>query len=192
MADLKNLMLEELRKSSLIQTSSIDETEEFLDTGLEKNEDNILAAALAYLDNKGYRRRADNIDFAKNMIMESSEGYDTVIIKQKRVVETDLFEGAGREELQDAMDVCNLETLTAIHTKLERMANRQYEYAVEFVEEIQLEKDRPKGKLGDYVSIENILNEYGGKGWELDRMYGEPKGKGTIRTYLVFKREKMD
>ena len=31
MADLKNLMLEELRKSSLIQTSSIDETEEFLD-----------------------------------------------------------------------------------------------------------------------------------------------------------------
>ena len=51
MADLKNLMLEELRKSTLIQTSSIDETEEFLDTGLEKNEDNILAAALAYLEN---------------------------------------------------------------------------------------------------------------------------------------------
>ena len=98
MADLKNLMLEELRKSSLIQTSSIDETEEFLDTGLEKNEDNILAAALAYLDNKGYRRRADNIDFAKNMIMESSEGYDTVIIKQKRVVETDLFEGVQAEK----------------------------------------------------------------------------------------------
>ena len=145
MADLKNLMREELRKSSLIQTSSIDETEELLDTGLEKNEDNILAAALAYLDNKGYRRRADNIDFAKNMIMESSEGYDTVIVKQKRVVETDLFEDAGREELQDAMNVCKLETLTAIHTKLERMANRQYEYAVEFVDEIQLEADRPKG-----------------------------------------------
>ncbi len=192
MADLKDLMREELRKSSLIQTSSIDETEELLDTGLEKNEDNILAAALAYLDNKGYRRRADNIDFAKNMIMESSEGFDTVIVKQKRVVETDLFEDASREELQDAMNVVKLETLTAIHTKLERMANRQYEYAVEFVDEIQLEKDRPKGKLGDYVSIENILNEYGGKGWELDRMYGEPKGKGTIRTYLVFKREKMD
>ena len=192
MADLKDLMREELRKSSLIQTSSIDETEELLDTGLEKNEDNILAAALAYLDNKGYRRRADNIDFAKNMIMESSEGYDTVIVKQKRVVETDLFEDASREELQDAMNVVKLETLTAIHTKLERMANRQYEYAVEFVDEIQLEKDRPKGKLGDYVPIENILNEYGGKGWELDRMYGEPKGKGTIRTYLVFKREKMD
>ena len=192
MADLKDLMREELRKSSLIQTSSIDETEELLDTGLEKNEDNILAAALAYLDNKGYRRRADNIDFAKNMIMESSEGFDTVIVKQKRVVETDLFEDASREELQDAMNVVELETLTAIHTKLERMANRQYEYAVEFVDEIQLEKDRPKGKLGDYVSIENILNEYGGKGWELDRMYGEPKGKGTIRTYLVFKREKMD
>ncbi|MBR6093943.1 MAG: hypothetical protein IKP92_02835 [Lachnospiraceae bacterium] len=192
MADLKNLMREELRKSSLIQTSSIDETEELLDTGLEKNEDNILAAALAYLDNKGYRRRADNIDFAKNMIMESSEGYDTVIVKQKRVVETDLFEDAGREELQDAMNVCKLETLTAIHTKLERMANRQYEYAVEFVDEIQLEADRPKGKLGDYVSIENILNDYGSKGWELDRMYGEPKGKGVLRTYLIFKREKMD
>ena len=191
MADLKNLMLEELRKSSLIQTSSIDETEELLDTGLEKNEDNILAAALAYLDNKGYRRRADNIDFAKNMIMESSEGYDTVIVKQKRVVETDLFEGASREELQDAMDVCKLETLTAIHTKLERMANRRYEYAVEVVEEIQLEKDRPKGKLGDYRSIESILNDYGAKGWELDRLYSEAKAK-TPKTYLVFKREKMD
>ena len=191
MADLKNLMLEELRKSTLIQTSSIDETEEFLDTGLEKNEDNILAAALAYLDNKGYRRRADNIDFAKNMILESSEGYDTVILKQKRVVETDLFENASREELQDAIDVCKLETLTASHTKLERMANRQYEYAVEFMDEILLEKDRPKGKLGDYVSIEEKLNEYGQKGWELDRMYGEPRGK-TIRTYLIFKREKMD
>ena len=41
MADLKDLMREELRKSSLIQTSSNDETEELLDTGLEKNEDNI-------------------------------------------------------------------------------------------------------------------------------------------------------
>lgn len=191
MADLKNLMLEELRKSSLIQTSSIDETEELLDTGLEKNEDNILAAALAYLDNKGYRRRSDNIDFAKNMIMESSEGYDTVIVKQKRVVETDLFEGASREELQDAMDVCKLETLSAIHTKLERMANRRYEYAVEYIDEIQVEKHRPKGKLGDYVSIESILNDYGNKGWELDQMYGEPRGK-AIRTYLIFKRETMD
>ena len=191
MADLRSLMLEELRKSSVVQTTSVDETEELLDTGLEKNEDNILAAALAYLDNKGYRRRADNIDFAKNMIMESSEGYDTVIVKQKRVVETDLFEGASQEELRDAMSVCELETLTAIHTKLERMANIRYEYAIKALDEINLEENRPKGKLGDYVSIEEILNEYGGKGWELDRMYGEPRGKGII-TYLVFKREIMD
>ena len=54
-----------------------------------------------------------------------------------------------------------------------------------------MEKNRPKGKLGDYVSIENILNDYGNKGWELDRMYGEPRGK-VVRTYLIFKRETMD
>ena len=71
------------------------------------------------------------------------------------------------------------------------MANIRYEYAIKALDEINLEENRPKGKLGDYVSIEEILNEYGGKGWELDRMYGEPRGKG-IRTYLVFKREIMD
>ena len=192
MADLRELMLEELKKSTVIQTSSIDETEELLDTGLEKNEDNILAAALAYLDNKGYRRRVDNIEFAMNMIMESSEGYDTVIVKQKRVVETNLFEEATIEDLRDAMGVCNLETVTAIHTKLERMANRQYEYALEFLDEIKVEAERPKGKLGgDFESMEELLNRYAKNGWELDKIYGEPRGK-VIRTYLIFKREKMD
>ena len=91
MADMKKVMLEEIRKSSYIQTSSISETEEYIDTGLPKTEENIQAAALNYLDEKGYRRRVDNMEYAKKMILECSEGYDTVIIKRKSVVEQDLF-----------------------------------------------------------------------------------------------------
>ena len=108
------------------------------------------------------------------------------------MVETNHFEEATIEDLRDAMGVCNLETVTAIHTKLERMANRQYEYALEFLDEIKVEAERPKGKLGgDFESMEELLNRYAKNGWELDKIYGEPRGK-VIRTYLIFKREKMD
>ncbi|MBO4775581.1 MAG: hypothetical protein J5515_03105, partial [Lachnospiraceae bacterium] len=68
MADLKKLMLDEIRKNTHIQSSYIDETEELIDTGLEKNEDNLAAVALAYLDEKGYRRRVDNLEIAKQKI----------------------------------------------------------------------------------------------------------------------------
>ena len=62
MADLKKLMLDEIRKNTHIQSSYIDETEELIDTGLDKNEDNLNAVALAYLDEKGYRSIAENVD----------------------------------------------------------------------------------------------------------------------------------
>ena len=111
MADLKKVILEEIRKSSFIQTSSINETEEYIDTGLPKTDENIQAAALNYLDEKGYRRRVDNLEFAKQMILECSQGYDTVIIKRKNVVEQDLFEKASINELRDALDVCMMNTM---------------------------------------------------------------------------------
>ena len=94
MADLKKLMLDEIRKNTRIQSSYIDETEELIDTGLEKTDDNLTAVACAYLDEKGYRRRVDNLEIAKSKILETSEGYDTIIVKKNRIVETNIFEKA--------------------------------------------------------------------------------------------------
>ncbi|MBQ7832828.1 MAG: hypothetical protein IJ336_04525 [Lachnospiraceae bacterium] len=193
MADLKKVMLEEIRKSSFIQTSSISETEEYIDTGLAKTEENIQMAALNYLDEKGYRRRADNVEYAKRMILECSEGYDTLIIKRKSVVEQDLFEKAGVNELRDAINVCMLNTMSAMNAKLERMANISYEYHVEVVDRLYTDAERPKGHLsGDFETLEELLNRYSHAGWQLDRIQVDPKnGNNPARTLVIFKKEKM-
>ncbi len=193
MADLKKVMLEEIRKSSFIQTSSISETEEYIDTGLAKTEENVQMAAINYLDEKGYRRRADNVEYAKKMILECSEGYDTLIIKRKSIVEQDLFEKAGVNELRDAMNVCMLNTMSAINAKLERMANISYEYRVEVVDRLYTDAERPKGHLsGDFETLEELLNRYSHAGWQLDRIQVDPKnGSNPARTLVIFKKEKM-
>lgn len=193
MADLKKVMLEEIRKSSFIQTSSISETEEYIDTGLAKTEENVQMAALNYLDEKGYRRRADNVEYAKRMILECSEGYDTLIIKRKSIVEQDLFEKAGVNELRDAINVCMLNTMSAMNAKLERMANISYEYRVEVVDRLYTDAERPKGHLsGDFETLEELLNRYSHAGWQLDRIQVDPKnGNNPARTLVIFKKEKM-
>ncbi len=191
MADLKKLMLDEIRKNTHIQSSYIDETEELIDTGLEKNEDNLAAVALAYLDEKGYRRRVDNLEIAKQKILETSEGYDTIIVKKNRVVEMNIFDKATVTELRDALDVCLNNTVSSIHTKLDRLTNKQYEYKVDFVDSFKMEYERPRnGHLGaeEFVSFEEKLNSYAQEGWELDKIHTEPKG---TRVYLIFRREKM-
>lgn len=196
MANLKQMMLDEIRKNTLVQTSFVDVTEELIDTGLEKTEENIKAAALDYLEEKGYRKRADNVEMAKQMILDSSEGYNTVIVKKKRVTETDLFEKATASELRDALDICVLETLSSIHTKLDRMANKQFEYKVHMLDAIHDESERPnRGHLAaEFASFEEVLNDFAKKGWELDQIYPEPKSSSSMvpRTFLVFKREKMN
>ena len=141
MADLKKLMLDEIRKNTRIQSSYIDETEELIDTGLEKNDDNLTAVALAYLDEKGYRRRVDNLEIAKQKILETSEGYDTIIVKKNRIVETNIFEKATVAELRDALDLCLVNTVSSIHTKLDRLTNKQYIYKVDFIDSFKLESD---------------------------------------------------
>lgn len=193
MADLKKIILEEIRKSAFIQTSSVSETEEYIDTGLEKTDENIQTAALNYLDEKGYRRRIDNLEYAKKMILECSEGYDTVIIKRKSIVEQDLFEKAGINELRDALNVCMMNTVSAINTKLDRMANISYEYKVEVLERLYTEAERPKGHLtGDFETFEEMLNRNSQSGWHLDRIQTEPKtGSTPARNLVIFKREKM-
>lgn len=193
MADLKKVILEEIRKSAFIQTSSISETEEYIDTGLPKTDENIQAAALNYLDEKGYRRRVDNLEYAKKMILDCSEGYDTVIIKRKSVVEQDLFEKASINELRDALDVCMMNTMSAMNTKLDRMANISYEYKIEIVDRLYTEAERPKGHLtGDFETFEEMLNRYSHAGWQLDRIQAEPRnGSVPARNLVIFKREKM-
>lgn len=191
MADLKKLMLDEIRKNTHIQSSYIDETEELIDTGLEKNDDNLTAVALAYLDEKGYRRRVDNLEIAKQKLLETSDGYDTIIVKKNRIVETDIFEKASVSELRDALELCLVNTASSIHTKLDRLTNKQFEYKVAFVESFNLEKDRPKiGHLGEgeFETFEETLNKYAHAGWELDKIQNEAKGN---KIYLIFRREKM-
>ena len=151
MADLKKLMLDEIRKNSHIQSSYIDETEELIDTGLEKNEDNLNAVALAYLDEKGYRRIAENVDITKKKILELSEGYDTLIVKKRNHFDS--------------------------------------EADAKCVDSIKLEKDRPrKGRLGEeeFESFEETLNRYARKGYEIHKIFPEPKGTKII---LVFRKD---
>lgn len=191
MADLKKLMLDEIRKNTRIQSSYIDETEELIDTGLEKNDDNLTAVALAYLDEKGYRRRVDNLEIAKQKILQTSEGYDTIIVKKNRIVETNIFEKATVAELRDALDLCLVNTVSSIHTKLDRITNKQYVYKVDFINSFNTESERPRtGHLGaeEFETLEEKLNKYAHDGWELDKMHTEPKG---TRVFLVFRREKM-
>ena len=189
MPDLKKLMLDEIRKNTHIQSSYIDETEELIDTGLEKNEDNLNAVALAYLDEKGYRRIAENVDITKKKILELSEGYDTLIVKKNKVVEMDIFEKASVAELRDALEVCLVNTASEIHSNLKRIADNLYDYKVECVDSIKLEKDRPKKtRLGeeDFESFEETLNRYARKGYEIHKIFPEPKGSKII---LVFRKD---
>ncbi|MBO4309897.1 MAG: DUF4177 domain-containing protein [Lachnospiraceae bacterium] len=191
MIDLKKLMLDEIRKNTRIQSSYIDETEELIDTGLEINDDNLTVVALAYLDEKGYRRRVDNLEIAKQKILETSAGYDTIIVKKNRIVETNIFEKASPAELKDALDLCLVNTVNSIHTKLDRITNKQYEYKIDSIDSFKTEKERPKqGHLGEenFVTTEEILNKYAQDGWELDRIQTEPKG---TKMFLIFRREKM-
>jgi len=189
--NLRKLMLDEIKKNSHIKSSYINETEELIDTGLEKNDDNLAAAALAYLDEKGYRRRVDNLEIAKHKILELSEGYDTIIIKKNKIEEMCIFDKATVSELRDALEVCLVNSVSSIHTKLDRITNRQYEYKVDYIDNLNTESDRPRtGHLGaeEFETLEEKINKHAQCGWELDKMQTEPKG---YRVFLIFRREKM-
>lgn len=192
MADLKKMILEELRKSPNFQTETINEMEEYIDTGLEKTEENIIEVALNYLDEKGYRRRADNLEYAKQMIISCSEDFDTIIVKRMQIIEEDLFENASMNELRDAMNACILSNLNSVQDMLEILTNVSYEYKVEVVERLYAEADRPRGHLSsdDFETFEELLNRYAGMGYQLDRIVDEPRiGSTPARHQLIFKRQ---
>ena len=102
-----------------------------------------------------------------------------------------IFDKASVAELRDALEVCLVNTASSIHTKLDRLTNKQYEYKVDFITTFNIESDRPKqGHLGaeDFETLEEKINKYAQAGWELDKMQQEPKGS---RVFLIFRREKM-
>ena len=188
MADVKELMLDVVVKNPTIQSEEYDETEELIDTGLEITEDNLKAVAIAYLDDKGYRRRTDNIEMAKQRILEASKGYDTIIVKMNRVEENSIFAKATKEELRDLLNVCLNNTLEAVHKKIDRLVNKQYEYHVEYVNELKKESSRPKrGRLGEeeFETFEQLLNRNAKAGWEIDKMFDYSDDE----ICLVFRRE---
>lgn len=194
MADLKKMILDELRKSQGVQTETINEMEEYIDTGLEKTEENITEVALNYLDEKGYRRRADNLEYAKQMILNCSEDYDTIIIRRKQVVEEDLFEDASMEELRDALNLCILNNLNTIQEMFDYMLDIQYEYKVEVVSRLFSEADRPKGHLtsDNFETFEEMLNRYAGMGYQLDRIIEPRANVSPVQYHIIFRREKTE
>lgn len=167
MVNLSQIMYDMIKRSNCIETSYVNEIEEIVDTGLEKTEENIQKVALEYLDEKGYARRVDNLDRAKQHIIESSMYSDTVRVRKKREMVEDLLLEADAQELEKLTDVCVLDKLQKIDEKLEKIANPQYEYAVEIVSEVLTDADNLGGSLTEFESFQMLLNRYARAGWRV-------------------------
>ena len=101
MMDVNQILLEMIKKCGSIETSSVNEIEELIDTGLEKNEENIQKAAMEYLEEKGYAFREDNLMRAKKHIEESSQYSDTVMVRKKHAMEEDLLSDVEDADVEE-------------------------------------------------------------------------------------------
>ncbi|MBR1471279.1 MAG: hypothetical protein IJ600_06515 [Lachnospiraceae bacterium] len=167
MVDVNQIMFEMIRKSNSVATSNVNEIEEIVDTGLEKTEDNIQKIAVEYLEEKGYSRSVQNMDMAKQHILESSMYSDTVCVRKRREMVEDLLQEAEPEELDKLMSACLLDNLMKVNSKLEMMTNRRYEYAVEVVDEIVLDNEKGGNSLMEFVSLQTLLNRYAKQGFHV-------------------------
>ena len=138
-----------------------------MDTGLEKTEDNIQKIAIEYLEEKGYAKSVQNMDMAKKHVNESSAYYDTVHVRRTRRMEQDLLQEAEPEDLDKLRDVCLLDNLIKVNSRLEAMVARRYEYAVEVVDEIQTDNEKSGGTLVEFVSFQTLLNRYAAQGFHV-------------------------
>lgn len=167
MVDINQIMYDMIKKCNCIETSSVNEIEEVIDTGLEKTEENIQKVALEYLDEKGYARRIDNLDRAKQHIIESSLFSDTVKVRKKREMVEDLLSEADEIELQKLTNICMLDNLLKMNEKLDKLANPKFEYAVEVVNDVLTDADKPSGSLQEFESFGMLLNRYSQAGWRV-------------------------
>ncbi|MCR5250808.1 MAG: hypothetical protein K6E50_09410 [Lachnospiraceae bacterium] len=167
MVDVNQIMFDLIRKSNSVPTSRVNEIEEVVDTGLEKTEDNVQKIAIEYLEEKGYAKSVQNMDMAKKHVNESSAYYDTVHVRRTRRMEQDLLSEAEPEDLEKLKDVCLLDNLIKVNSRLESLAMRRYEYAVEVVDEIQLDSEKSGGTLVEFVSFQTLLNRYAAQGFHV-------------------------
>ena len=168
MVDISQVLNETIRRCDCIQTKSVNEIEELIDTGLEKNDENIQKVAMEYLQEKGYMLREDNLVRAKQHIEESSLYSDTVKVRKRRVMEEDLLSEADKDDMATLKDVCMLDQMLKLNAKLDAVAAPRFQYAVEVLNDIVLESDRPpQGSLTEFESFQMLLNRYAAAGWRV-------------------------
>ena len=164
MVDVDQIMYDMIRKSGSVETESVNEIEEIVDTGLDKTDDNVQKMAMDYLTEKGYAKSPQNLDQAKQHIMESSEGSETVRVRVRRRMVEDLLSDMEEADLSKLMNACLLDNLIKTNQKLDSFSTKRYEYAVEVVDDIQLDSEKPSGSLIEFVSFQTLLNRYAAAG----------------------------
>ena len=167
MIDVNQIMFDLIRRSGTVETTSVEEIEEIVDTGLEINDDNVQKAATDYLTEKGYARTPQNMDMAKRNVMESSEGSDTVRVRRVRTIVENLLSDIDEKEASDMMNVCLLDQLMKVSEKMDSLTNKRYEYAVEIVDEVLLDSEKPQGSLVEFISFQTLLNRYASQGFRV-------------------------
>ena len=168
MVDVNQLMTDMIRKCDCIQTNSVNEIEELIDTGMEKNDENIQKAAMEYLQEKGYMIREENLVRARQHVEESSMYSDTVKVRKRRVMEEDLLSEAEAEDVSTLKDICVLDQLMKMNARLDQIANPRFQYAVEVLNDIVLDSDKPaQGSLTEFESFQMLLNRYAAAGWRV-------------------------
>ena len=167
MIDVNQIMYDLIRRSGTVETTSVEEIEEIVDTGLEINDDNVQKAATDYLTEKGYARTPQNMDMAKRNVMESSEGSDTVRVRRVRTIVENLLSDIDEKEASDMMNVCLLDQLMKVSEKMDSLTNKRYEYAVEIVDEVLLDSEKPQGSLVEFISFQTLLNRYASQGFRV-------------------------
>ena len=171
MVDANQLMYDVIRKSNTFETTYINEIEEVVDTGLEKTEDNIQKIALEYLDEKGFARRIDNLERAKQHIIESSMYSDTVCVRKRREICEDMLSDCEEEEIEKYLRACTLDKLNQIaHSLAENssIVRPRYEYTLQVINDIYTMADKgPSSVLSEYETFDMLLNRYAAAGWRM-------------------------
>lgn len=168
MVDAEQILYNVIRNSNSFETTYVNEIEEVVDTGLEKTEDNIQKVALEYLDEKGFARRIDNLDRAKQHIIESSQYSDTVCIRRKREICEDMLAECEEEEIDKLLRACTLDKLNQISYRLAAYTCPRYEYTIEVVNDIYTMADKNQGsQLSEFESFDMLLNRYAAAGWQV-------------------------
>ncbi|MBP5608509.1 MAG: hypothetical protein J6X66_09630 [Lachnospiraceae bacterium] len=178
MIDVNQIMSEMIRKSNSVATSNVNEIEEVVDTGLEKSEENIQKVAMEYLEDKGYNRSTQNLETAKQNVIESSTYYDTLHIRKTRKLVDDLLIEAEPADLEKLMNVCLLDNLMKVNEKLDSSCSGRVEYAVEIVDEILMDNEKSGGSLLEYVSLQTLLNRYAAQGFHVAAVTTRETGNG--------------